>query len=60
MEEINPSISVQPKGDHKLVPDTVSGISPRIVVNVVSTIGINRRSLARRTAVALSNPSHIS
>ena len=46
MEEISPPINVHPSGDHKLVPENVKGISPRIVVRVVSKIGVNLLSAA--------------
>ena len=42
VEDIIPPIIVQPKGDHKLVAESVNGNRPRIVVVVVNIIGMNR------------------
>ena len=46
VDEIIPPIMVQPRGDHKPVPEAVSGNNPRIVVVVVRIMGVNLVSVA--------------
>ena len=60
VDEIIPPISVQPSGDHKEVPENVRGINPKIVVNDVSTIGVNLLFAAISMANTFSFPSIIS
>ena len=58
--EIIPPINVQPKGDHKVVPENVRGINPKIVVKDVNTIGVKRVLAASLMASIFSIPSEMS
>lgn len=59
VEDIIPPIIVQPKGDHKLVAESVNGSNPKIVVVVVRIIGTNRVAAPSRIASSLVLPCAI-
>ena len=56
VEEIMPPMMVHPKGAHKLLPVSVSGSKPTMVVRVVSTMNIKRVSLASGMAWMRASP----
>ena len=60
VDETMPPIIVQPKGDHKLVAERVSGSSPKMVVVVVRMIGTKRVAAPFLMASNFDFPSAIS